>query len=130
MRCHTDCSPKGPEPRANRCGFPAASLRFDPNAQRSRAKHPEGMRRRSYAVWWNEGDGPRRAGKLVLEPLHAVLSGNGGRRLALPFEEIVTIKYTRGELAVDRRRGAPLRIGNLDGAGAMLELADLLKPAA
>ena len=37
------------------------------------------MRRRSYAVWWNEGDGARHAGKLELGPLHASLARIGER---------------------------------------------------
>jgi hypothetical protein len=86
--------------------------------------------RRSYAVWWSEGDGPRHAGKLVLSPLHALLSGNGNGRVAIPFDEIVTVDFARGELTLTRRRGAPIRIGNLDAVGALLELADSLRPAA
>ena len=29
------------------------------------------MRRSSYAVWWNEGNGPRNVGKLEIARLHA-----------------------------------------------------------
>jgi hypothetical protein len=86
--------------------------------------------RRSYAVWWSEGDGPRHAGKLMLSPLHALLSGNGNGRVAVPFDEIVTIDYARGELTLTRRHGEQIRIGNLDAAGALLELADSLRRAA
>jgi hypothetical protein len=86
--------------------------------------------RRSYAVWWSEGDGPRHAGKLVLSPLHVLLSGNGNGRVAIPFDEIVTVDYARGEMTLTRRRDEPIRIGNLDAAGALLELADSLKRAA
>jgi hypothetical protein len=42
----------------------------------------------------------------------------------------VTVDYARGELTLTRRRGTPIRIGNLDAAGALLELADSLRPAA
>jgi len=88
------------------------------------------MLRRSYAVWWNEGEGPRHAGKLELGPLHALLSGNGSGRVAVPFDEIASIDYSRGELRLNRRQGAPLRIGSLDAPGALLELIDSLKRAA
>jgi len=88
------------------------------------------MPRRSYAVWWNEGDGPRHAGKLELGPLHALLSGNGGGRVAVPFEEIASIDYARGVLRLSRRGDAKLRIGSLDAPGALLELVDSLKRAA
>jgi hypothetical protein len=86
--------------------------------------------RRSYAIWWSEGDGPRHAGKLMLSPLHVLLSGNGNGRVAVPFDDIITVDYARGELTLTRRRGEPIRIGNLDAAGALLELADSLRPAA
>ncbi len=88
------------------------------------------MRRRSYAVWWNEGEGPRHAGKLELGPLHLLLSGNGSGRVAVPFDEIASLDYARGALHVSRRAGAPLRIGSLDAPGALLELIDSLKRAA
>ena len=35
------------------------------------------MRRRSYAVWWKEEDGPRHVGKLEVALFHALLSGKG-----------------------------------------------------
>jgi len=87
------------------------------------------MRQKTYAVWWQESNGPRHAGKLQLGTLHLLLS-NGSRRLALPVDEIVGVEYRRGELHVERRRGADLRIGNLDGPGALLELSDALGAAA
>ena len=87
------------------------------------------MRRRSYAVYWDEGDGPRRAGKLELGALHALLAG-GGERLALPLDEIVSVDYARGELRVRRRHAPPVRIGSLDAPGALVELVDLLRRAA
>jgi hypothetical protein len=88
------------------------------------------MRRRSYAVWWREENESRHAGKLELGPLHALLSGNGGGRVAVPFEEIASIDYVRDELRLNRRRGLPLHIGSLDAPGAFLEFVDLLKRAA
>jgi hypothetical protein len=83
-------------------------------------------RRRSYAIWWTEGAGPRHAGKLELAPLHALLSGNGAGRLALAFDDIVGVDYSRGELTVARRNGPEVRIGNLDAPGVLLELGDAL----
>ena len=85
------------------------------------------MRRRSYAVWWNDGDGRRHAGKLQVGKLHLLLSGNGARRLAVPLDEIASSEHARGELVVRRRRGeGPIRIGSLDAPGALRELANLL----
>jgi hypothetical protein len=84
------------------------------------------MRRRSYAIWWNEGSGPRHAGKLQLGLLHVLLSGNKGGRVALPLEELTAVSYTAGELTLRRSGGAPIRIGSLDAPGALLELTDVL----
>lgn len=88
------------------------------------------MSKRSYAIWWREGDGRRHTGKLVLSPVHAVLSGTGNGRVVVPYREIVTADYVRGELTLTTRTGGLIQIGNLDGAGALLELADSLKRAA
>jgi hypothetical protein len=88
------------------------------------------MSRRSYAIWWNEGSGPRHAGKLQLGLLHVLFSGNGGGRLALPLEELTAVGYTAGELTLRRRGRAPVRIGSLDAPGALLELTDVLARAA
>jgi len=84
------------------------------------------MRKDAYAVWWQEAEGPRHAGKLELGSLHLLLSGNGSGRVAVPLDEIVAIDYKRGELHLARRCGGDLRIGNLDGPGALLELTDAL----
>jgi hypothetical protein len=84
------------------------------------------MRKSTYAVWWQEDDGPRHAGKLQLGSLHLLLSGNGSGRVAVPLDEIVEVEYHRDELSIKRREGGPLRIGNLDGPGVLLELSDAL----
>jgi hypothetical protein len=83
------------------------------------------MRSKSYAVWWQEGDGARHAGKLQLGRLHLLLS-NGSERLAVPLDQIVAVEYRRGELHVTRSHRADVRIGNLDGPGVLLELSDAL----
>jgi len=88
------------------------------------------MRRRSYAIWWNEGEGARHAGKLELGRLHVLLSGNGDGRVAVPFDEIASIEYARGVLRLSRRGAGTLQIGSLDAPGALLELVDSLKRAA
>lgn len=88
------------------------------------------MRQKTYAVWWQEAEGPRHAGKLQLGSLHLLLSGNGSGRVAVPLDEIVSVAYRHGELEVERRHGARLRIGNLDGPGVLLELSDALAAAA
>jgi hypothetical protein len=84
------------------------------------------MRQKSYAVWWQEDEGPRHAGKLQLGSLHLLLSGNGSGRVAIPLDEIVSVDYRRGELQIERRHDGRLLIGNLDGPGALLELSDSL----
>ena len=84
------------------------------------------MPKRSYAIWWREGDGPRHAGKLELGRLHVLMSGGGSRRFAVPLDEITAVGYTAGELLIRRRGGAPIRIGSLDALGALREVADAL----
>jgi hypothetical protein len=84
------------------------------------------MRKSTYAVWWQEADGSRHAGKLELGSLHLLLWGNGSGRVAVPLDEIVSVDYHRGELCIERRHGNELRIGNLDGPGVLLELSESL----
>ncbi len=84
------------------------------------------MRRRSYAIWWNEGSGPKHVGKLEIAPLHALLSGNGSRRLAVALDDITAVNYRRGEVRIDRRGTTAVRIGSLDAPGTLLELANSL----
>jgi hypothetical protein len=84
------------------------------------------MRRSSYAVWWNEGNGPRHVGKFEIARLHALLSGNGLTRLAVPLDDITGVEYRRGEVHIDRRDTSSLRIGSLDAPGTLLELAQSL----
>ena len=84
------------------------------------------MRRSSYAVWWDEGHGPRQVGKFEIARLHALLSGNGVKRLAVPLDDITGVEYRRGEVHIDRRGASPLRIGSLDAPGTLLELAHSL----
>jgi hypothetical protein len=86
------------------------------------------MRRASYAVWWDDGDGPRHVGKLEVARLHALLSGNGSGRLAIPLDEIGAVEYGRGEIQIRRPGEATLRIGSLDAPGALLEVAHALSP--
>ncbi len=84
------------------------------------------MHRSSYAVWWREGNGQRNVGKVELARLHALLSGNGSRRLAVPLDDITGVEYRHGELRIDRRAATPLWIGSLDAPGALLELTNWL----
>ena len=84
------------------------------------------MRRRSYAIWWNEGDGPKHVGKLEIARPHAFLSGNGSTTLAVPLADITGVEYQRGEVRIDRRGATALRIGSLDAPGTLLELAHSL----
>jgi hypothetical protein len=84
------------------------------------------MAKRTYAIWWHEGDGPRHAGKLELARLHVLLSGNGSARVAVPLDEIRTVGFAGGELTIRRRGGAPICIGSLDALGALREVTDAL----
>jgi hypothetical protein len=84
------------------------------------------MRRSSYAVWWTEGNGPRHVGKFEIGRLHALLSGNRSKRLAIPLDDIKGVEYRRCEVRIDRKGATSLRIGSLDAPGALLELAEAL----
>jgi len=83
------------------------------------------MSRRSYAIWWEQGDERRHAGKLELAGLHILLSGSD--RVALPLDEVTSAEYGSGELTIERRGYERLRIGSLDAPGALLELFDSLR---
>jgi hypothetical protein len=84
------------------------------------------MRRSSYAIWWNEENGPRHVGKLEVSPLHALLSGNGSKRLAVPLDAITTVECRAGEVRLNRRHEGFVRIGSLDAPGTLRELAHAL----
>ena len=84
------------------------------------------MKRSSYAIWWYEGNGPRQVGKFEIARLHALLSGNGSKRLAIPLDEITGVECRRGEVHIDRRGASPLRVGSLDAPGSLRELAHFL----
>ena len=84
------------------------------------------MSPQTYAIWWDEGKGSRRAGKLEFGPLHALLSGNGHSRLAVPLDRIAGVELYRGEVLVHRTGEPTLRIGSLDAPGALRELAGRL----
>jgi hypothetical protein len=80
---------------------------------------------RSYAVYWREGEGPRHTGKVQLGRLHLLLKGGRGARLAVPCEEIESVDYRGREILLARRNQPSVRIGSLDGPGALLELLEL-----
>jgi hypothetical protein len=84
------------------------------------------MPKRSYAIWWYDGNGPRHAGKLELGQFHLLLSGNGSGRVAVALDDITAVGYASGELTLRRRGGSPIRIGSLDAAGALREVSDAL----
>jgi hypothetical protein len=108
------------------CGFTAGLLRPGADDAKAKSAHPLDMRRSSYAVWWNEDNGPRQVGKFEIARLHALLSGNGAKRLAVPLDDITDVEYRHGEVHIDRRGATSLRVGSLDGPGALLELAQAL----
>ena len=88
----------------------------------------------SYAVYWNEGDGLRHAGRFDLAPGYAELVGQarqGTRELVrILFADIVSVRYRSGRVRVKRRAQPPLEIGSVDAPGALHELADRLQAAA
>jgi len=84
------------------------------------------MRRSTYAIWWNEEDGPRTVGKLEIGRLHALFAGNGSRRLAIPRDQITGVEYRRGEVRIDRQGGPSVHVGSLDAPGALLEVVHSL----
>jgi hypothetical protein len=85
----------------------------------------------TYAVYWNDLDGARFAGRISLGSAFAELEGGArdGRRTQrrIGFDEIASVCYTRGRLHVWRRCGAPLRFGSVDRPGALRELGERLQ---
>jgi hypothetical protein len=112
------------------CGFSVVRLRRGADAGCLAAGDPWNMRRRSYAIWWRQGDEPRHAGKLELGALHVLLSGNGNGKVAVPLGDIASVDYHRGEITLRLHHGPSIRVGSLDAPGALLELTDALRRAA
>ena len=85
----------------------------------------------TYAVYWNDPDGGRFAGRISLAASCAELEGGAsdGRRTCrrIAFEDISPVRYERGRLHVWRRSGAPLRLGSVDRPGALRELGERLQ---
>jgi hypothetical protein len=85
----------------------------------------------TYAVYWNDLDGVRFAGRISLGSAFAELEGGArdGRRTQrrIGFDEIASVRYSRGRLHVWRRCGAPLRFGSVDRPGALRELGERLQ---
>ena len=83
------------------------------------------------AIHWNDVDGARFAGRISLAGSLAELVGgsNDGRRTQrrIAFDDIASVRYDRGRLHVWRRSGAPLRLGSVDRAGALRELAERIQ---
>ena len=85
----------------------------------------------TYAVYWNDPEGERCAGRVSLGPSFAELDGGTSdghlRSLRVGFDEIASVRYQHGLLHVWRRNGAPVRLGSADRPGALRELAERLK---
>jgi hypothetical protein len=85
----------------------------------------------TYAVYWNDLDGARFAGRLSLNASCAELEGGAsdGRqtRQRIAFDDIASVRYERGRLHVWRRSGAPVRLGSVDRPGALRELSERLQ---
>lgn len=95
----------------------------------------------SQAVVWNEGNGTGGVsiGRLDLEDDVLVLSGTDAdgklTGLRLPYEDLTGVRVGRSEedrlrgahsLVVERRAAPPLRVAAVGGAGALIEVGDLL----
>jgi hypothetical protein len=93
----------------------------------------------SYAVVWNEDDGPAHAGRLELTSSTVELAGVAlGRREAhrtIPNEQLVNAHIERARssrivglptVVLDLRAGGRLRIASIQGPGSLTELAELL----
>ena len=92
----------------------------------------------SYAVLWQEGDGPVSAGKLVLGPSSLCLETGTGRSRAssqvFRYEELATVGNaapanrirTRPTAIVERSGRAPLAIAAVDGPGSTHEILERL----
>ena len=85
----------------------------------------------SYAVYWNDFDGNRFAGRISLAASSADLEGGSGdglqTRQRIAFDDIAAVRYERGRLNVWRRSGPPMRFGSVDRPGALRELAERLQ---
>jgi hypothetical protein len=93
----------------------------------------------SYAVIWCENDGPLFAGRLELSDRQLRLDGTSrhgqASRQTIPFDELSDVGVGRApvdrlagrpSIKLERRHGVPLRLGSIDGRGALAELVDLL----
>ena len=115
----------GPE-----CGA-AFPQRICERARMSRCSTKRTMRcmNTGYAVSWNGVDGTRCAGRLDVGDGSARLVGasRGVRRdETITFDDIASVRLERGRLHIDRRVGAALLIGSLDGPGTLREVAERL----
>lgn len=84
----------------------------------------------TYAVVWEDGDVPPRAGKLSLGLTGIRLDGPSSLRVG--YEEIEHVRIARRfcgrrALVLSRRRSRPLRITSVRGAGELTELAELVR---
>jgi hypothetical protein len=91
---------------------------------------------RTYAVVWSE-NGAQASGRLDSLDDRFDLDGRG-RRLSLPFAEILSASIGRGRgdrlhglpvLELGRTSGAPVRIASLEGTAALHELFDQVERA-
>jgi hypothetical protein len=85
----------------------------------------------SYAMfWWNDG-GPRRAGRVELGDDFVSLSATtpGAAVDRIGFRDLVSILLEGGVLHLERGGKPLLHIGSLDTPGALRELADRLTSA-
>jgi hypothetical protein len=85
----------------------------------------------SYAMTWNVGDGPRRAGRIEVraDAVELTASARSVPVKRITFAEIAGVAVARGVLHVRRFAGPELRIGSIDSPGALGELADRVSAA-
>jgi hypothetical protein len=87
----------------------------------------------SYSVIW-DSNRDYQVGRLELEP-HGIRFHGPGREQEVFFEDIESVHVGRSPeerlagkpcLVIERHAGRPVRIGSLDGLGALNELAGVL----
>ena len=95
----------------------------------------------SYAVIWQEGDGPRRVGKLEVDRGGVHLSGGAARQptgLFVASESITGVDVQNPgsrmlddmrTVTIDRAHAPTITIGALNGIGIALEIANLVVAA-
>ena len=85
----------------------------------------------SYAVLWQDGDGPRVTGRLEFDELGLCLYGNGGRsvRVGIPFDEILSVERDPSvrvgpcrAIRLTSRTAGSFLVASITGAGMLNDI--------